>query len=334
MESDIKIESFTGYRLFERMTECEAIIDGYLWDRDVVMLLGSEKAGKSILALQMASAISSGGLFLGKYQCKKEVVVYLQTEGKKDETAMRLENMSKAVSINPTFFHRMYKKFMPFNIPEYVTALEYEFQRMMIAPKVLIIDCLYMAMVGDLNSNTDVRAFIAALSSLLERYKMTCILVHHSKRDEYFQGEQVTKGDKSSYGSVFLRANVDHIIFLDMKKDKTRTLGCDTQRSGKVVEKESLVLVEPNPLLFKIASGFSGVEETILHHCSVKPHSKTEMEKVSGYSESTIDRSVRVLVSSGKLNIVNEVKNDRGSYTKMYGVLNQSLKQGDDRDTL
>ena len=71
MTDEIRIELFTGDNLLQRETDVLAIVDGYLWERDVVMLLGSEKSGKSILALQMAMNISMGTPFLDKYICLK-----------------------------------------------------------------------------------------------------------------------------------------------------------------------------------------------------------------------------------------------------------------------
>lgn len=322
MSEIIKIETFTGERLLERETNVEALIDGFLWERDVVMLLGSEKSGKSIIGMQMLSALSAGGLFLGKYQAKKVPVLYLQCEGKKDETPLRLENMMKGVSLDKDYFIRMYKKFLPLDMDVYMHELSAEISKLPIKPKVMCLDCLYMAMSGDLNENEDVRRFIQKLSIILELHKMTCIIVHHAKKEEYFEGKEVEKGDKCSYGSVFLRANVDHILFFNMNKDKTRTLSCSTQRSGKVAENETLVLVEPSPLMFQIQGAYTGSEETVLWHCTKARVTKAELIKNLGYSESTIDRALKTLIYSNKINIVDELKSVHGSPQKVYGVLN------------
>lgn len=317
---EIKIEVFYGNNLLKRETNVTEVVGSYLWEKDVVMLLGSEKAGKSIAALQICAGISSGGLFLGKYQCKKLPVLYLQLEGKKDETAMRLENMMRAVSVDPNFFFRAYKKFLPLDIPEYCKALENLILSLPVLPKVLCLDCLYMGMEGDLNDNQAVRKFIANVSPLFEKFGLTVIIVHHAKRDEYFEGKKQEKGDKSSYGSVFLRAYVDHIIYLDKNQDKTRTLSCSTQRSGKVSEAEKLVLCEPSPLLFKIQDKFSGSEETILWHLKTGNHSKADLIKITGHAESTIEKSIKTLIFEGMTNIVDEVDTKFGKQ-KIYGII-------------
>ena len=315
---DIQLEVFTGENLFERETNVERLIEGYLWERDVVMLLGSEKAGKSILGLQMAANLSTGTKFLDKYPCKQCAVLYLQVEGKKDETPIRLENINLAIPLDKTRFYRVYKKFLPLDILEFKVALEKTIEGLLVKPEVLIIDCLYMSMSGDLNENQDTRRWIGATSEIFEKYKLTVVLIHHAKREIFFEGAKVEIGDKSSYGSVFWRANVDHIIYLDMKRDKTRTLSCETQRSGKVADTESLILIQPTPLFFKTQSALTASEETILWHLRKRPMTKIEIAEVTEYSDSTIDRTIKCLAIANFIDIKETLGGKHGSPLKIY----------------
>lgn len=329
-KSAIKIESFTGEDLFKTNGNTKPIIEEYLYEMDVVMLLGSEKAGKSLLAIQMGMEISKGGMLFDKYQCYQRKVIYLQTEGKKDETVDRMLNMNQVIELDNNNFVRLYKKFCPLNLPEYFDALNKLLEDLNAYDSVFILDCLYMAMVGDLNDNEDVRDFLSALCRLLEKYRMTCIFVHHSKRDEYFQGEKIHKGDKSSYGSVFLRANIDHILFLDMDgKTKLRKLSCDTQRGGKVAEYEQLMLVEPSPLHFKILGDRirHAKEESILFHLNKKPMTKDQLIDNTKIPKRTIDGYIKNLSSENLVEVVDEIKQDKGSPLKIYGLV-QNVKTG------
>jgi RecA-family ATPase len=322
ISKDIKIHVSTGDDLFKRDTEVLPIIDGYLWERDVVMLFGNEKAGKSILALQMACSISSGDLFMGKFKTIQKPVIYLQTEGKKDETPKRLEDMNRAIKLDKVKFFKLYKKFMPLDIPEYAEALDLELSAIPIKGGVIIIDCLYMTMLGDLNDNEAVRVFIGLLSEILEKYLLTCVLIHHAKREQIGEnGNIVQLGDKSSYGSVFLRANVDHILYLEMLKDKSRVLSCDTQRSGKVSERESLVLMQPSPLFFKVKGELPASEESILWHLNSKNMAKSEIITMTGLSETTVEKGIKELIYNGKINIINEEISHSGSPKKIFGVI-------------
>lgn len=322
----IKIESFTAETLFETDGKTQPIIEEFLYERDVVMMLGSEKSGKSLIAMQMGMEISTGGKLFDKYQCTQKKVLYLQTEGKKDETVDRMLNMAQVIKVDSNFFVRSYKKFCPLNVPEYLSALELLFEEKQMYDGVFILDCLYMAMVGDLNDNEDVRDFISALSYLLEKFRLTCIFVHHSKRSEYIDGKEIKKGDKSSYGSVFLRANIDHILFLDMcGKTKVRTLSCDTQRSGKIAEPESLILIEPSPLHFKILGDKmrNAKEESIMYHLSKSDLSKDQLIELTKIPKRTIDGYIKSLLSDSLIDVVDEVKAVHGSNQKIYGKVKQ-----------
>jgi len=324
--SDIKIEVFTKDSLFNREEEIKPIVDEWLYERDVVMFLGSEKAGKSLCAVQMGMEISNGGKFLGRYQCAQKKVFYLQTEGKRDETVDRIKNINQVVPVNPEFFIRAYKKFCPLNLPEYFEALDSLMTAHEMNGGVFILDCLYMAMVGDLNDNQDVREFISALTMLLEKHSLTCIFVHHSKRDEYHEGKKLEKGDKSSYGSVFLRANIDHIIFLDMcGKSKIRTLSCDTQRSGKVSEPVKLMLIEPSPLHFKVLGDKirQPKEEAILYHLEKANLTKDQLIEITKISKRTIDSYIKNLLIQGDIDYLET--EGQGTRQKIYG-LHKNLK--------
>ena len=322
MTDEIRIELFTGDNLLQRETDVLAIVDGYLWERDVVMLLGSEKSGKSILALQMAMNISMGTPFLDKYICLKRPVIYLQTEGKKDETPVRMEKMMRKLEADKTIFYRLYKKFLPIDVLEYGLSLEKKFDEIKenIKGGVLFIDCLYTTMVGDINENKDIRRFLACMSAILEKYGLTCIVVHHERKEQFFEGHVLEVGDKGSYGSVFLRANVDHIIFLDKKKDQTRTLTCDTQRSGQVSERETLVLVEPSPLFFHISNGRTGSEETVYQNLVRQEMTRGQLMEITKKSESTIHKAISKLLGDDLIDIKGEVDGKRGQKEKVYGT--------------
>jgi len=318
---DDTISHYTGERLTEADDLPDPIIDGYLWPNDLVMILGNEKAGKSILALQMAANLSSGTKFLDKYPCQKMPVAYLQTEGKKDETAYRIKNMMEAIEFDSYNFHRLYKRFLPIDIPEYMTMLDNMIGSLEPKPKVLFDDALYTTMMGDLNSNQDVRRFLFNYSILLEKYSLTSPIVHHAKRDQFFEGEKLELGDKSSYGSVFLRANVDHIIFLEMQRDKTRVLTCDTQRSGKVASKEELILIQPVPLCFEIKGEYKAYEEITLAQLKKEPLTRSQIIDRTGLSHSSVFQAARHLLRDKK---ITEIGSTNGQYSeKIYQAITE-----------
>jgi energy-coupling factor transporter ATP-binding protein EcfA2 len=247
-----------GNALGRKGKEPKALIEGVLWEKDIVMLLGQEKAGKSILAQQLAFALTSGQPFLGKYKVKEPMpVLYLQTEGKPDEMDRRIECMAAALDVNREYFMHVFKKNFSLDVPESLIKLVNAMKKEDPFPKVLIIDSLYTSMIGDLNENTPVRKFNRVLSTLQTEFGMTIIFIHHETKDLIDlknPTRRILRGDKGSYGSVYLRAYVDHILYLRMLEDSgkvpLRELTCDTARSGAVMQKETLRLMEPDPLYF------------------------------------------------------------------------------------
>ena len=140
-----------------------------------------------------------------------------------------------------------------------------------IDPIAICVDSVYKAMDGDLNENKDIISFTNAIDDLISRYHSAILLIHHDSkewRDEKLQ--IVERGDKGAYGSVFLRAYVDHILYLKMLKTKARTMTCDTQRSGKThPEVIDLLMIEPSPLLFQIKGDYKPSTEIILHQLRI-----------------------------------------------------------------
>lgn len=303
MPSDIELPLFFGEKIFENANPSKPLIKGVLWEDDLIMLLGSEKAGKSIIALQMACALTTGNSFLDKYEVPEKVhVLYIQTEGKRHQVIERLNNMTNAVEFDPFYFAHIPKKFLPLDIEEYFKALITSIDSLQDKPKVIIIDALYMAMAGDLIDNQDARNFLSKVAFLMDRYKSAVILVHHESKpmtdSEY---KEVDRADKGSYGSVFFRAIVDHIIYLKMNRDKSRSLSCTTQRSGEVMEREDLILVQPSPLCFEIKGDYKAYEE-VTKHC-IKNNgnefiSIAEICTKSSLSESSVRKAIRHLLSS------------------------------------
>lgn len=276
------------------------LIDGVLWEKDVIMLLGSEKAGKSILSLQMAFCLTSGHAFLDKYTVYQPTpVLYLQTEGKPSEMVDRMTAMKAALDIDDTNFFHLYQRFFPLDVKEIVDALIIEIDKLPVKPKVIFVDSLYTSMLGDLSDNTDVRRLFSILSPLLERYNCAVVLIHHETKPSHDEkGNMMDKGDKASFGSVFLRAWVGHILYLKMHRDKSRTLSCDTQRCGKVLEREDLILVEPNPLCFEIKEDKTPSIAKLriaLEGRKEGGYSIEDLEKMTGLSRPSIERGLRVM---------------------------------------
>ena len=298
------LEILTGEEIWRVSHPNHPLIEGVLWEGDVVMLLGSEKAGKSILGLQMAFSLTTATPFLDKYQIPAPVpVLYIQTEGKENEMVEeRMRHMANTVDVSQERFSRIFQHFLTLDDLGCVTALIKGIKQMETPPKVIFIDSLYTSMLGDLNENHAIRQFITAVSRFLEELHVSLVIIHHETKEHWEDGRIVERGDRASYGSVFLRAWVSHILCLKKMKDKSRTLTCDTQRNGKVLEREELVLIEPDPLCFQLKGDFAPAVELVLRQLTMKgPLTREQLKEHTGLSMATVEKGLRQLLLAKKV---------------------------------
>ncbi len=300
--SMIDITLYTASDLREGIQSPTPLIDGVLWEGDIIMLLGNEKAGKSILAMQMAFCLTTATPFLDKYVVpKQKLVLYIQAEGKRSEFVERMNCMDNTIPVDNLRFFHIPKKFLPFDVDEYWESLIDCIREMPYPPHIIFIDPVYMCMSGDLINNKDARKFLSRVSQLSDMFNSTIVMVHHDSRPIKDRDHKaIERGDQGSYGSVFFRANVDHILYLKMNADKSRLLTCETQRSGKIMEREELVLIQPDPLCFEIKGDYSGAEETVKYNIwnptkEKEYHTRDTLTLITQLGPSTVDKALRHL---------------------------------------
>ena len=120
-------------------------------------------------------------------------------------------------------------------------------------PNVVILDPLYNSMAGALSDEVVVRQFLTNMRVLRDKLGCALIMVLHTKKSMYSQkGHKFNLGKDALFGSTFFEANVDHMFMLE-KVEYTNMVNvtCTTQRSGRIVKKLVIELVEPVPLYFR-----------------------------------------------------------------------------------
>jgi hypothetical protein len=241
------------------------LIENICRKNDSVILVGNEKSGKSLFVFQLLCSLTSCHPFLDIYNVPKPLkVVYIQLEGEIADSQDRMKRMIKTLDINAENFHLRFSA--PLNLEEksFSDGLAMDILKNfnpkgkvagqeVIKPDIVIIDPIYFAFTGSLNEDKDVRAFLGNLRTFKDTLDCAIILVHHTHKTRLnYKGSVIEEGDEALFGSKFLKAWADHILlFLFDKKSKLRTLSCDTQRSGDIIEACELRLIEPEPLYFE-----------------------------------------------------------------------------------
>jgi len=232
------------------------LIEGIIYRKDYVLFAAEQKTGKTVCLQHMALCLSSGTTFLGVFDVPKAVkVMYIATEGKLDEIKGRFIKMRKKIPCNPENL-LLVKSKIKFNTDqseEQLSKMLEEIEAMDFKPDIIIIDPIYSAMSGSLIKDDVVNAFNTVMFSLIDRFDCAIMAAHHLKKAQKDkEGNYFARNDDDSYGSMFLSAAVDHILRLERYKGSKSKLElimtCDTQRSGDIVEKVRMKMIEPDPL--------------------------------------------------------------------------------------
>lgn len=251
--------------LTEDQENKDPIVEGLLYPEDYIMIVAEEKMGKTIISQQLTCNLSKGEPFLGVFDVPKPVKVwYFATEGKKRDLKDRFIRMNMAVEID-TAMVKLFPTRFRFNTSEGMASLrEIVAERQDCLPDVIIIDALYRAVKGSIKDDQSVNEFHDVMGWLSKQCNNAAIiLVHHmTKPQRGIDGQYFSRSDKDSFGSAFLAAAVDHILWIERWKKgedddehcKDKVIRCDTQRGGNIPEALRIRLIEPKPLYFQVVS--------------------------------------------------------------------------------
>ena len=182
--------------------EPEFIIEGLLETESLGQIFGDSGGGKSFIALDIASCISSGTPFHG-HKVKQGAVIYIAGEGhngiKRRLSAWeRLNQVS--LDTAPLFLSRAAAQFLDATSAQAVAKAVDEIVLTEGLPALIIVDTVARNFgPGDENATRDMSNFVAAMDSLKGRHGCTLILVHHTGHTDKDRGR----------GSAALKAALD-----------------------------------------------------------------------------------------------------------------------------
>lgn len=184
--------------LARQIETAPAYIAQNILTRNGTLLLGGEaKVGKSFLMLELARALTTGGLFLGNADFKVENpvrVIYIEAENGEVTTQKRIREIFKDEDTRVwenNFFHRSKDLDYQFDTAEGVGHFVKDVTN--IRPNILILDPISFMFHKDENSAPDVGNLYLALARLKELGKaedMSIVMSHHFKKPPYGQGAE------------------------------------------------------------------------------------------------------------------------------------------------
>src|SRR5579872_5861216 len=96
--------SDNGFQTFKEITSMEIhftdLIPNLLPSVGIAFLVGTQKHGKTYLAIDLGLAVASGGEWLGKFKPIRGTVLYLDQEARKGSVPLRIQRLAKGRGIS------------------------------------------------------------------------------------------------------------------------------------------------------------------------------------------------------------------------------------------
>ena len=184
-----------------------------------MLLFGDQETYKSWAVMDLAWAVSTGTKWLGTWDTKKNNVLIINTEIPANMYQDRCIEMGKYKTVFPADMYvstdlnlKLDTMSGKHSLEEWCAAVK---------PGLVIVDNLYRATQGDLNSGTGVNLFLDALSTIRERYNTAFCFVHHSRKVDYDPQLRTSlrRGVQDATGSKFIVNNANLIIEFQRYED-------------------------------------------------------------------------------------------------------------------
>lgn len=203
----------------------QPLVEDFLYENKVLMIAADPGIGKSLIATQLAVSLSSAIPLFGALKIPSpRYVYYLQLEGAYEEFIERMRAMQQVIPIATDYLcwdSTPHLNVLKDDHVDAVVARIKDWHR----PDCIIIDPLYMSVMGGLSKDEPASAFVRFSSILGKEFGASRILIHHTHRALYDRkGEQIEEVDPF-YGSQWLKAHVDisyHLKALDADHAQTR----------------------------------------------------------------------------------------------------------------
>lgn len=178
-----------------------------------MVVCGSKKSFKSMLtSIHLAFRLALGQDWLG-FATKKSSVYVLQVEIPQMALKDRIDKYIKGHNIEAPDNLWYWTTRMKLDRVHDYNALKSELLKY--RPSVLILDCMYKLMQGNMLDNYDVVRFTDMIDKLVDElpFPMAVILIHHKGKVTYTDtGMQINRGTEASLGAISLNNWYDSYV--------------------------------------------------------------------------------------------------------------------------
>ena len=172
--------------LKEPIPEKEWVIEGICTRGESVILSGSSKSGKSYLMTNLAVTASVGGLWLGRFQCRRTRVLYINGENQIDDARRRFHAVVESMGVEPGETITMV------SINGIVKPIQ-ELTKVLVAAiqknkyGLVILDPLYCFYKGSEIDDQDAKDFTTAVNAICRDTGAVVVVIHHHSKKAALQ---------------------------------------------------------------------------------------------------------------------------------------------------
>jgi len=294
---------FYGETLYKYDVKKDPVVENILYRGDAICISSRPGMGKSLLLKHFMCNLTTGSPFLDMFEIPKPCnVLYVQTEGDRGETIERIGNMRAGLKIDDKKWVHINLSGVILNTDKGANELMELASRPAMKYDVIMIDPLYTTIKGNLSDSEVATDWIRNVRRMKDKFKSSLIVSHHETKDIYHEGSVVDKNADDLFGSAFWSAFFNHNFKLKKIKGVHYLQG-GKQRSGKIIDKVAMTLVEPRPLMY--ISLDSDVDLSILRIQRVlEEKGRMTAKKLSERTElslATVYRGLNTLIKNGSV---------------------------------
>jgi hypothetical protein len=261
------------------------LVDGLLPEGGIGLLCAPPKAGKSVLARNIALAVARGGRFLGR-KCAAGTVLWCAFEERQEDVVADFKTMG-ADRTDPIRFH------FGSSPADAIAWLNAECEAHKVA--LVVLDVWHkFALIENINHYAEVNRANEPLMKLAREKAVAQLWIHHTNKTQQTDGNLVL-------GSQALFAACDTLFFLNRTGDDSRTLRT-IQRRGDDLE-PTVLEIDDDKRLTSLGAKFSldlaRAEQRLLDRLGDETLDRKAFYKGSGVRRSMFNSALNTLVEKG-----------------------------------
>lgn len=196
----MKPESLQDFLAWKPPYIKQLIGSGILIPQGKIILFGPYKSWKSMTSIDLAFKLATGKPWLG-FQTTLSTVLIIQLEIPKaayQERVLKYALGNKLSPLNNLFLMtirslKLDKGWGLALLDQWIAEIK---------PQVIIVDPIFKVISGRLTDEYDVRQFTDRMDEVIDKHKVSLILIHHEGKDWIVEGERYDRGADAAFGSA------------------------------------------------------------------------------------------------------------------------------------